>query len=519
MQAPRAALPAAAALLLLAGTASADMLQTKDGRVVEGVKMVREGEFLVLRYANGDVRVPLGMLEDWFLEGTAAPSPVTEEEKAKRSQGLVPFRGKWVSTSERDRAIRREAEEKKKALAEYAKHSEWRNRYRFQTANFEFESTLPQDVNEEFSGLLETYFKEFGKIWKTRIPRGWGKLKVCFYTDQKEFLRTTGMPQGVLAYYNPVEPRELDFFYDRRNVALCVATLYHEANHYLTHLLNEKFRAPHWVNESMAEYYGASVWDPAKKAMVLGGLQEGRLAEVRSDMLTNKRIGLADLLSDTSRAYEHYNWGWSFVHFMMETPKHKPKFMKFFADLATAPDVQRKPSWLQGFVEIRDGRELLRVFLSRMGMKETDLDGLQKEWYAHVEGLDAGGVRGLEKGGVMAFMNGYWRFRAPRLLKEALDKGSRDVETHIVYALCLLRKKEGDANAAAAAVLEKAVALDPLDAGIRAYQGFLHAVSGNQVEGERLLALAKEMEPDRDLTQIEVYVKLSAEGVGIGGGD
>ena len=519
MRRHRTALTAAATLLLLAGTASADMLQTKDGRVVEGVKMVREGEFLVLRYANGDVRVPLEMLEDWFLEGAAAPSPVTEEEKAKRSQGLVPFRGKWVSTSERDRAIRKEAEEKKKALAEYAKHSEWRNRYRFQTANFDFESTLPLDVNEEFSSLLETYFKEFGKIWKTRVPRGWGRLKVCFYSNEEDFLRTTGVSRGILAYYRFADPRELNFYYDRRNVTMCIANLFHEANHYLTHLLNEKFSYPHWVNESMAEYYGASVWDRTKKTMVIGGIQQGRLAEVRADILTNKRVGLVDLLSDEGGDYEHYYWGWAFVHFMMETPKYRTKFMKFFADLATAGDVERRPFWLQGWQQMRGGKEILRVFLSRMGLREADLDGVQKEWYAHIDALDASAVRGLEEGGAKAFRTGMWKFRATRLLKEALEKGSRNLETHILYALCNLRRKDAESMAAAVQTLEKAVAIDPLDADVRAYLGLSLFLGGKPEEGDRLVNLAREMNPDEHYLWIEVQKKLAEAGFGAGDGE
>jgi hypothetical protein len=272
----------------------------------------------------------------------------------------------------------------------------------------------------------------------------------------------------------------------------------------------------------MAEYYGASTWDPAKKTMIVGGIQHGRLVEVNSDIEAKKLFSIRDMVASNRGAYEHYYWGWSFVHFLMETPKYREKFMRFFADLAQAPDVNRRPSGFPGLNELKDGDECLRVFLSRMGIKEQGLDALQREWYAHIEKLTADGnqLRGCEEAGLRAYQEGRITFRAPRLLKAAIDAGSRRGQVYIAYAQCLMQKamasaaEEGatpeDLRARALNSVQQAVGLAPLDAEVWAQWGLLTYQSGNQEEGERMLALAREIDPEADFLDLELWVKVRA---------
>ena len=48
------------------------------------------------------------------------------------------------------------------------------------------------------------------------------------------------------------------------------------------------------LNESLAEYYGASSWDPKAKKMTIGGLQEGRLAVIQDGRTTHYSVDLSD---------------------------------------------------------------------------------------------------------------------------------------------------------------------------------------------------------------------------------
>ena len=54
----RRILISAAELFGLAGAARADLLQLKDGRIFEGVKMTKEGEAILLHYENGTIMDP-----------------------------------------------------------------------------------------------------------------------------------------------------------------------------------------------------------------------------------------------------------------------------------------------------------------------------------------------------------------------------------------------------------------------------------------------------------------------------
>lgn len=501
------ALPAvlgAAAVALLAVPATADLVQLKDGRIIDGVKMRKEGEKILLLYENGTVPVALDRVEDYVIEGVEPFEPKTEKEKAKRAEGLVPFRGKWVKVAVRQKQLAKEQAARKQAIEEHKKHEAWANRYRFKTKNFEFESTLNPDINEHFSELMETYFKEFSKFWKTKVPKDWGRLRVCFYHDIEYFQRTGGVGPGTLAYYRWVAPRELNFFHDRKDPQNTLAYMIHEANHYLTDLMDEWFQYPHWVNEGMAEYYGSAVYDPVKKKMAVGAVQYYRLVEIRSDIDAGERWTVEKLVNDESRAYPHYSWGWSFVHFLMENKKYAKKFQKFFSDLARARDVERVP--IPGADRFRrvTGKECARVFKKRMGVK--NFDKLQAEWYAHIDSLDYNTVRGLETAGVRAFQEGRWRFRAPRLLEGAIEKGSTRPKAHIYYAMSLQLKQKSDE---ALQVLVDACGMDPLEPDFWAYRGYQLMQMNRKEEGRKFMDLAREMNPGEDYLDLEVMIKLA----------
>jgi hypothetical protein len=498
--------PLAAMVVLSASVvARADHVSLRDGRLFEGIPVVKDGEALVLTFPSGNVRVPLDLVAEYAIDGVE-PEPATEEEKARRAQGLVPWKGKWVKIEIRDRERAKEKAKRDAELAEWKKRSEWKDRYQFKTKNFNFESTLPPHLNEEYSTLLEAYFVEFAKKWKTRVPQEWGRLTVCFHSDPESYQRTAGVSSNVLGYYRFVHPRELNFYFDRTNPSLTVDVMLHETNHYLTDLMHEEVQYPHWVNEAMAEYYGTTELDPEKKTMTLGGIQAGRLSEVKADIAANKKFALDDLLADGSQNYRHYTWGWSFVHFLMESPKYVKKFEKFFNDLARAPDVKRVPApW--NFKTI-DGPEIKRVFLQRMGLKPTDIPALEAEWYAHIDSLKAEGIAGIEESGIRAVYEGRGRFRGRRLLKEAIDAGSRRPQVHILYAQIIGRYDGG--NEAALPILEAASTTMPLDAEIWAHRGFLLKLMERAREGDQFLALAREIDPEVDLIQIEVMLAMMA---------
>ncbi len=492
MRPVRAAAGAAALVLALAGPARPDMVQLKDGRFVDGVPVVVDGKTLTLKYKNGDVKLPLDQCETWFVEGQAPPVADTEEAKAKAALGLVPWQGKWVKPADRDKAMKAYVAKKKTEVEEARKHAKWVNRYAFSSKYFAFESTMPPTLNEHYSALLDAYFEVFKKDWNIgAIPKGFDpKLKVCFYPSREDFQKIGGVSGGVLAYYRFVPPRELNFFNERTDRRMTETVMFHECMHYLVDLFGANLRYPHFINEALAEYYGASTYDPRTKAVKFGEIQEGRLAEVKSDIDAGKWYPITEYMNAETRNYKDYYWGWSFVHFMMSTPAYQKKFKTFFVDLARAKDVQRKATGQLDFVAVST-EECVRVFKDRMGLK--DLTGLQNEWYEYVKKLDAPSVRGYEEAGKRAYHEGRIKFRATRLLTEAVAKGSRDPESLVCFADCMRRAGKNDD---ALSAIDRAIDVDPLDADLRAQRGFLMAAIGDKEGGAKMIALAKEMNPD-----------------------
>src|SRR5205085_1196980 len=126
--------------------------------------------------------------------------------------------------------------------------------------------------------------------------------------------------------------------------------------------------------------YGGSVWDPVKKTMTVGGVQEGRLTEIQADIAKGEKKPLDKFLRNQLE-YDDYTWGWSFVHFMMQTPKYATKFRKFYVALPTAKDIVRSADRWGG--QTVEGEALYGAFKKYMGIE--DVRTLQDEWYQYID--------------------------------------------------------------------------------------------------------------------------------------
>lgn len=480
------------ALVALAAAAPvpADVLCLKDGRVLDGPRMERVDEGIRVHFESGQVLVPAALVLDALIEGDAAFVPRTDEEREMHAKGLVPFDGRWVAPKRREELIQQRLEEKRAALADLIAHREWRNRHQEETRSFRFQHTVPKHIFEDYRDKMEAYFQVFAKEWKIRTSSK-QKLNVCFYGDRREFQRTAGAGPWVLGYFKFVGEYDLNVYYDRLDPAETEDVMFHEANHYLQKLIDEGFSYPHWPGEALAEYYGASEWDPEEKELRTGLIQEGRLVEVLSDVAGGKWMGLRELIT-TDGMYEHYTWGWTLVHFLMHDPRHSKKFQKFFLALASGRDVRRE----EGPFGLRTvaPEAVYEAFCSYLGLRtEDDVRALEKDWHAYVGELRHESTSGLEKAAVAALREGR-KLRAKRLFEEALGAGSTSPFLRHRYAELL--HMEGDRPGAIERWRE-AIALDPLTGEY--YLGLAAALRPSDPdESKRLLALAKEIDPEAD---------------------
>jgi hypothetical protein len=494
----RTALAAGALLLFLAALprpAAADLVLLTDGRTVEAPKAAKQADgSYVLHFQNGDVTLPADLVKDAWLSGAQGYEPKNDEEKAKLEKGLVPYEGKWIPKKERDDKVAKKAAETRKRIEEAKAHREWRNRYFEKSSNFDVEYTIPPEIAKFYIERLEAFFKEACKEFRIAKPKT--KLKVCFYHDYESFLQVGGAGYGALAYYRFVEPLELNFFYNRLRPEETVAVLFHEAQHYVTHLMNLKFDMPHCMGEAASEYYGAAKWDPVKKQLVHGGMQEGRLTEVQTDIAKGDKKKLQDYL-EGKLGYDDYTWGWTFHHFMLQTPKYAKKFRAFYAALPDAKDIDRSPAGFE--MTTVEPAALVKAFKKYMGV--DDLAALEKEWHDHIEkNLKLTSIVGFEEAAFAAAATGRQPLRAKRLFKEAVEKGSKNPVVYLEYGQMI----EGEDAAKAEAMYRKGLTFDPLSADLWLELGqLLRRKGGADADaGKKLIRLAAEIDPDNYEAQL-----------------
>lgn len=480
------------ALAGLAPAAAADLLVLKDGRVVEGQKLARVEAGIEIQYANGNVLIPQALVEDALIDGETPPAPATAEEQEMAAKGFVRWEGKWVPKKRRDDLLAKHLAERKREVEEIAAHREWANRRKAKTKHFAFEYTVPQSVFENYSRLMEAYFEAFLKDWDISPPKNLGQLSVCLHIDFDAMRQVGGAGGNTLGYFRFVRPWDLNFFHDRTDPAFTEEVMFHETNHYLQKLLDLDFAMPHFPGESLAEYYGASHWDPEKKKLTTGLLLEGRLCELKLDWQQGERIGLEQLVS-TDRMYEHYTWGWSLAYFLMKDPRYAKRFQRFVASLPSGKGIRREVMGVDNLKTV-EGAEVWKAFKAELGLKDAAaIAALEKEWHEFIDHkLQVESHRGLEMAARSAANHGQ-PIKAKRLFKEAVERGSTNARTFSHYAELLAGDGEHDR---ALELWRKALEIDPLDAEAYASMGRSLRAQGKHDEARRLRRLARDIDPD-----------------------
>lgn len=480
-------------LVLLAVPAAADTLALTDGRFVTRPEITKLEDSFVVKYEHGEIVVPAAMVKEFHNEGADGTFvPETELEKKKFAKGYVPWKGRWVKVKDRERRLKKEKVAHALRMKQMQERRAWRNRVTVKTRRFIFQHVLPDETFQEYQDLFETYYDFYMKFWRVRPTGEFAKRKptVHVYHNRDYFEQVSGAPKGVLGYYKPAD-KELHFYHDRENKRFTIDVMLHEANHLLTHMIDHRFWTPWWISEGMAEYFGASEWDPHTKTMTLGGVQSGRIAVLHAQIEDDKWLSLDALLSTSGMGGIGYAWAWSFCHFLLSDPRYEKRTKKYFVGLSRDKGI-KKVSRGSGFrtVSPAESKRTLKKYL-----RVKDLKALQEEWYAYIRGpLGIDSQRGVDWGLAGHLMAIYGEdAKARKYFKRAIDRGSRDAYVHYGYAQ--LKDKQSMLGVALK-YARKAVECDPLHAQAWSLVGKgVHHLEDKK-EGMRLLELAREMDPD-----------------------
>jgi len=480
--------------------AASDTLCLKDGRIFDDVVLLRGEGAILVKFQNGQVAVPLDKVLECVIENDTGFVPATEEEKQGVAEGLVPFQGKWVRPAERDARLKKLVAEQRAAVEKLKQSRLWRNRIVADTKTFSVEYTVPPPVFANCGELMEAYYAEFVKRWKIKKPRDLGKLRVRFYAEPDDFYQVTGVPRGVLAFFEFAEPPyRLQFYYDRLDPVGVERDMLHEFGHYLQGLIEPGFHYPNWPGEALAEYYSTASFDRSTKKITIEPLVlEERLIEIQRDIEEGERVGLEQLVHGGNDGnYHDYTWGWSLIHFLMSKPETAKKFEAFYIGLARSRAVAREG--YSAFKNLRIDRvesdEMLASFKKEFGLKkDSDVRALEVAWHDYVQhDIAVTSSRGLARAAIKSKVSGR-QHRARRLYEEAITAGDADALTHHRYAELLEDMKE---HAAAREHWAKAVELDPLVPEFYiAWGKSLLDEAATKDEGKRLLKLAHEIEPE-----------------------
>ena len=470
--------------------AGADTLALRDGRFVERPSIDRNADSYVIHYEHSDVTVPAAMVLDYLKEGASGNYvPVTAEEKRRFAKGFVHWKGRWVKIAQRDRDLKKIRARRALYMRQLKERRFWRNHATVKTRRFIFNHTLPDEVFESYEALFETYYDFFTKYWGFRPSSKFGKVTINIYHTREYFEQVSGAPEGVLGWYRPDE-RDLHFYYDRADPRLTLDVMFHEGNHMLTHMIDRNMWYPWWIGEGMAEYFGASEWDPATRTMKLGGIQSGRLAVLLTQVKDGKLLKLEDLLETQGLGAIGYAWAWSFCHFLLHTPKYEKKIKRYYLAVARDRSFKKVPRFLT--IRQLPPDEARRTLLRYLRVRK--IEKLQKEWYDYIENVLGKAREGIDWGQAAETMVRFSEYaKARKYFKRALDAGSKEPYVHYGYAKLKLRQ---NMPGIALKYARKAAEFDPLHAGAWAIQGLALYATQEFAEGLRLLELAHEMAPD-----------------------
>jgi hypothetical protein len=472
----------------------ADSVLFKDGRYFEVPRLEVAEKSVTAHFKYGSIAIDKALLQDWFTMTAAGDfEPRNDEEKAKVEKGLVPFDGKWITKAQRDQTIDKRNKDRIQAFETHKQHSEWRNRYKGETPHFTFEYTVPPAIAKGYMDLFEVYYDVFSKEWGAKQPAG-KKLPICFYANMDDFQRISGAGGGVLGYFRFVEPLELNFFYERRDERLTLDVLFHETNHYLFHLFSkEGVQLPAWIEEGMAEYYGASEWDPKSKKMTLGKLQEGRLINLVDAMDGGDNQDLRDLLDEPRIDALQYAWSWTLCHMLMENKATRSKFKDYVGKLAKDTKLP-KETWPgnPNFQWVKPDAAI-ELFQKTFGIK--DLEAFEADWYAYIRKLEVQSDRGFHDAAMFCLR---WDrpLRAAKYFEQAVERYSKNPSTYLEYGQLLIRQSK---PMEAVRILELGLKLDPMDPYMYRELGRAHRAQDAEdkvARGKQYQMLAWELDPN-----------------------
>ena len=374
-----------------------DRVVLEDGRILEGCKVERVEQALFIRFPHGLLPVDSSRIKEIVRDIDETCTPADEFERRQLTKGLVFFEGVWCSKKRRDAVLAERRRKREARLEKMAAHLSWENPWRKETAHFEVLTNTSEHLLEYYADLLEAFYQGFCKRWGQAASRGMkGRRPVVeIYRSAREYY-ASGIPRDSEGVFQAREMK-IRLYHDEADPRFTLDVLFHEVTHLMVHLMRPDFVFPEWLDEGLAEYFGASRPD-GKGKIRWGGVQEGRLACLRHALREDRYLPLEKVMLSSGSRFGalHYAESWCFVNFLMEHKKYRPRFMSFVNCLVSGMGVD------ETVISMHRGRslytvkseEVVRFLEKKLGV--SAVSDLEREFLEYVYyGLPDVGSRGF----------------------------------------------------------------------------------------------------------------------------
>lgn len=517
---------------LLAASAAADTLVTRDGRVIEVAKAREDPAGYRLKFQAGEITVPKEHVASVEIEGDMSDyTPKDDKERDFLAQGYVRHKGKWISKPQYETELAKATAVRKKRTDELKSRADFNNGWTVETKHFQFRSNTSPEILQRYVDLIEGYYA----LMDTRIGikpppiLARTKLAINVFKRQSEMIDRASdedIDERVLGFFDP-STKTLNFFHDYKDPARSEQTALHECTHLLTFLIDPDYLPEIWINEAMAEYYGSCEIASAKGKVTLtpGRVLEDAVLTVQQAIASKEHIPLQKLLVTQRDDFDgvHYAHAWSFVHFLQNSPKYAKNFNKFFKDLYGLDLKEAKAELLSAGSDDKSGLrrrykadDIYNALLARLGTK--DVAALEKEWLAYVTAVPIDAPRARFLRGYESALYGEDPKKALADLDAAIDGGYHDPQAYWArgYAKFFTSGQE-----TALADFRRAVEIDPLDPVYRADLAWclvawwgaesekMFGTPEQRDEAQVQFGLAAELDPENDYlrTLFDEYVE------------
>ncbi len=487
MSRPRVSTLALVTLAALAAPLGADTLVTKDGRIVE-VEKARETDGVYrLEFSCGEIVCPPEHVASVEIEGDMSEyEPKDEREREYLEKGFVRFEGRWISKPAYENELAKRAEARRTRTAELAAHADFANGWTTETKHFVVRTNTTPELLDYYAELMEAYYRLMDDVIgiKPTPTLRRTKMTVNVYRTQQEMIEhatAEDVDESLLGYFWSGD-HSLNFFHEFKDPARSTMVALHECTHLLTYLIDQDYLSQIWINEGVADYFGAAdvKRDGKKIELVPGRLQTEDLLTVREAMANGEHVPLAQLFLVTDDEFDAFEYAhaWSFVYFLQNTPRYARNFNRFFKDLYTLNLKGVKIETLAAGWDDKTGsrkrytpEDIRDALVDRLN---ADVHTLEREWREFVNAIEVDGVDArFRRGRRDALRFGGEPEAVLADLQAAIDGGIADPQAY--WARGYVRVRQGDWDSAVAD-FRRAVEMAPLDPTYRADLGW--ALSG-----------------------------------------